>query len=203
MKNSLQQAVAKINNGGVVAYPTETVYGLACDAMDQAAIKKIFDLKQRPLDIPLTLNIASIEDMSKYAINIPKDAIKLAKIFWPGPLTIVLEKSDLVNALVSANTKTVGLRIPRHPVTLEFLRQLGKAIVGPSANLHGQTGAKTAAEVKQVFQDNVYLLDGGSCELGIASTVIDFTKQVPTIIRHGAIKAAQIAQILEKPINSN
>lgn len=141
--NDIRKAVTILNVGGLVAVPTETVYGLAGNALDESAVREIYRVKQRPLDKPLAIQLSRVEDIMEYCIEIPKEALVLARKYWPGPLTLVLKKSNKVPDIVTSGQPTVGIRIPNHPVTLELLKQLDYPLAVPSANISGYTSPKT------------------------------------------------------------
>jgi L-threonylcarbamoyladenylate synthase len=197
MQEQLSRAVKKLRGGGLVAFPTETVYGLGADARNEHAISKVFAIKKRPIDHPLTIHIATIEQIKDWAINIPDLALELAKSFWPGPLTMILPKHPKVSNLITGNQNTIAIRIPRHSLTLTMLQQFGSGIVGPSANTYGRISPTSAQHVKQDLGSKVdYILDGGQCEVGIESTIINITNNTPQILRQGVITQEDITKII-------
>lgn len=203
MKKELKIAKLFLENSEVVAIPTETVYGLAANAFDEIAVHKIFKIKGRPLFNPLIVHIKSIESLSTVAQNIPEVALKLAHLFWPGPLTLVLEKQNSIPNCVTANKNTVGVRVPSHLLTLELLHELDFPLAAPSANPFGYISPTKAAHVKEQLGDKIpYILDGGICENGIESTIIGFENNNPILYRVGAISKeiieAKIGLIGEK-----
>ncbi len=192
----VQVAASLLQDGRLVAVPTETVYGLAADASSVDAVKRIYEAKQRPHDHPLIVHIGSIDEMENWAIDIPDNAKKLAMHYWPGPLTLLLTKTPTVNAVVTGGKETIALRMPAHPVLLELLQQTGLAIAAPSANLYGQLSPTTAAQVMATMTGKVdAVLDGGQCEIGLESTIIDPCSQPLCILRNGPITASQINRV--------
>jgi L-threonylcarbamoyladenylate synthase len=191
------RAVAVLRRGGLVAFPTETVYGLGADAADDAAVAKIYRVKGRPADHPLIVHIGDPAQLDRWARNVPESARRLAQRFWPGPLTLVLERSADVRDRVTGGQDTIGLRIPGHPLALELLRAFGGGIAAPSANKFGRISPTTAEHVRRDLGDEVDLvLDGGPCEVGIESTIVDLSRGRPVLLRPGRIAAADIAAIV-------
>lgn len=183
----IEKAVIALRNGQLVAVPTETVYGLAADARNEEAILHLRAVKDRGATQPISILIASIDDMAAWAREIPQIAIELAKKHWPGPLTLVLKKGNVSDSL-TGGTDTIGLRIPNHPLTLEIIRQLGNGIATPSANRKGKPSPTNAEEVKAALGDDAGLIvDGGQCTVGIGSTIIDVTGDVPKVLRQGSV----------------
>jgi L-threonylcarbamoyladenylate synthase len=183
--------------GGVVALPTETVYGLAADVTNAAAVRRIYAIKGRPLDHPLIVHLPGAELLERYAVNVPEAAHKLAAAFWPGPLTIVLHKADEVPFNVTGGQSTVALRTIDHPLTRAILARFGSAVAAPSANRFGRVSPTTAEHVRADLGDDVDLIvDGGAARIGVESTIVDLTGDVPTILRHGAIGATALAAAL-------
>jgi L-threonylcarbamoyladenylate synthase len=199
--HEIERALALLRSGQVVGLPTETVYGLAADALSEAAVLRIFELKRRPADVPLSLLIASADSLDALAIAIPDSAWSLAERFWPGPLTIVLKKRHHIPDVVTAARGTVGLRVPAHPLTLELLRRFGAALACTSANLHGQPSLSSADAVLASFGGQLELvLDGGPSSIGIESTVIDLSEEPGVLLRQGALAAAEIEDVLGTPL---
>ena len=195
--NDIQRAVALLCQGELVALPTETVYGLGADALNPDAVAKIFAAKGRPSDHPLIVHLADASQIMTWAREVPKDAIALARAFWPGPLTLILKRDESVPDLVTGGQDTVGLRVPNHPVALELLRAFGSGVAAPSANRFGRISPTTAAHVRQELGERVALiLDGGACAVGLESTIVDLSRGVPVILRPGAIGADDIARVL-------
>ncbi len=194
---AVARAVATLRAGGLVAFPTETVYGLGADASNPQAVKKVFAAKGRPHDHPLIVHIAGAAQLGDWACAVPPAAYTLAKAFWPGPLTLVMQRAQRVNDLVTGGQDTVALRVPSHPLAQALLRAFGGGVVGPSANRFGHVSATTAEHVRQEFGDALdCVLDGGACEVGIESTIIDVSGDTPAMLRPGRITAAQIETAL-------
>jgi L-threonylcarbamoyladenylate synthase len=193
----ITQAVSILRRGGLVAFPTETVYGLGADATNPLAVRGIFAAKGRPSTNPLIVHVASVEVARRYATHWRMIADQLAARFWPGPLTLVLPKTDAIVAEVSAGLSTVGLRVPNHPLALELLRDFDGPIAAPSANRSNHISPTQAAHVRAELGDRVDLiLDGGPCSVGIESTVLDVSGDRPRILRPGGISQIQIESII-------
>lgn len=185
---ALGRAAAVLKGGGLVAFPTETVYGLGADARDARAVARIFAVKGRPSDHPLIVHIASAAAMAEWAVAIPALAVTLAEHFWPGPLTLVLRRAGSVPDAVTGGQATVGLRVPSHPVALALLAASGCALAAPSANRFGRVSPTTAQHVHDDLGDDVDLiLDGGPCAVGVESTIVDLTGASPAILRPGGL----------------
>jgi L-threonylcarbamoyladenylate synthase len=182
----IQKAAQILRSGGLVVFPTETVYGLGANALDPAAVRKIFALKGRPATSPLIVHVASIEEARSLAAEWPPEAERLARQYWPGPLTLVMPKKAQIPDEVTAGLPTVGLRIPRHPLALALLREAGIPIAAPSANRFTQLSPTTAQHVHDAFGgETPFLLDGGPCEVGLESTVIAVTPEGLEVLRPG------------------
>lgn len=196
-KNELSEAAALIRSGGVVAMPTETVYGLAANALDEAAVQKIFEAKGRQSDNPLIVHIANISDWSKLVTDIPPKAKLLAERFWPGPLTIILKKSALIPDIVSGGLDTVAVRMPKNKIAFRFIKECGVPLAAPSANV---SGAPSPTKFNHVLNDMNGkidgIIDGGDCMVGVESTVISLVGETPTILRPGRITAEQIQKVI-------
>ena len=185
-QQEIEKAAEIIQSGGLVVFPTETVYGLGANALDAAAVKKIYALKGRPMTSPLIVHVASIEQARELAAEWSEEADELAREYWPGPLTLVVPKKAAIPEEVTAGLPTVGLRMPRHPAALELLRSVGVPIAAPSANRFTQLSPTTAAHVREAFGDETpFLLDGGPCEVGLESTVVAVTKDGLEVLRPG------------------
>lgn len=197
MDSFIEQAVSTLRNGGIVAFPTETVYGLGADATNLQAVRKVFAVKGRPATNPVIVHVADAAVAQRYASKWPDIATKLVEKFWPGPLTIILPKADTIATAATAGRKTVGLRSPDHPMALELLKSFDGAIVGPSANRSSRVSPTTAQHVQDELGDKIdQVLDGGPCKVGIESTVIDLSVTPPMILRPGAISKWQIEQVI-------
>jgi L-threonylcarbamoyladenylate synthase len=187
-QTQIDQAVDCLKKGGLVAMPTETVYGLAGDASNGAAVRKIFSVKGRPENHPLIVHIARIEQCAHWAKDIPDYALKLAETYWPGPMTLILKKQAHVLDSVTGGQDSVGIRIPNHPVAQQLLQAFGGGLAAPSANRFGYISPTSAEHVREDLGDKVdMILDGGSCGIGIESTIIDCTGDSPKILRPGMI----------------
>lgn len=184
--------------GGTVVFPTETVYGLGANALDANAIKKIFTAKGRPSDNPLIVHISDIRDVKDLAIEIPESFYRLADRFWPGPITFILKKSKFVPDLVSAGLNTIGIRIPRHPIALSLLRQAGVPVAAPSANISGSPSPTNVHHVITDLNGKVdVIIDGGECEFGLESTVLDLTGNFPMILRPGGVTLEHLKEVID------
>jgi len=196
-RGQIEKAVEILQAGGVVAFATETVYGLGADATNPSAVQKIFTVKGRPSTNPLIVHVADQTIARKWVSHWPDSAERLAAAFWPGPLTFVLPKNPQIVPAVTAGLPTVGIRSPDHPLALELLRKFAGPIAAPSANRSNRVSPTTADHVRQELGDEVDLiLDGGPCAIGIESTVIDLASPRPAILRPGAISRAQIEAII-------
>jgi L-threonylcarbamoyladenylate synthase len=199
----IDDAALALQRGQLVAFPTETVYGLGADAANPTAVARIYEAKQRPTNHPLIIHVSSVDQMDYWAIDIPEYARLLAKVFWPGPMTLILQRSDAAKDFVTGGQPSVGLRVPNHPVALELLRKFeslgGKGVAAPSANLFGRVSPTTAdavsAELSSRLSDKDMVLEGGSSAVGIESTIIDCTKAAPSILRPGAITEEMISDV--------
>ena len=184
----IERAGEVIRRGGLVGFPTETVYGLAADAFNEDAVRRVFDVKGRPASNPLPVQVACLEDVYKLASEAPEVAVKLMNEFFPGPLTLVLNAAPSVSEIITAGTGKVGIRMPDHPVALALIESAGGPIVAPSANTSGDPPPTTADEVLAYFDGAIeMILDAGPSEIKLASTVVDVTHTPPRILRQGAI----------------
>ncbi|MEZ6095332.1 MAG: L-threonylcarbamoyladenylate synthase [Pirellulaceae bacterium] len=197
ISQDLNLAVEILRAGGVVAVPTETVYGLAADASNPEAVKRIFEIKCRPASNPLIVHVAELNALENWATTIPQIATQLAARFSPGPLTYILPKKSHVEEMITAGKSTIGLRIPQHPLTLELLQMFGGGLAAPSANRFTRVSPTSAIDVQSDLGDQVDLiLDGGRCEIGIESTILDLTQSPPVVLRHGAVSQEEIEQVI-------
>ncbi len=195
----LNRAAEIIKSGGTVAFPTETVYGLGADCLNSESVLKIFEAKKRPPGNPLSLLVHSREDVEKVARNIPENAFKLMDSFWPGPLTIVLEKKDIVPDITSGKLKSIGVRMPDHKIPLELIQRAGTPLAAPSANLSGKPSPSFAAHVISDLTGRIdVILDGGEAAIGLESTVIDMTVDPPDVLRPGAISIKELESVIGK-----
>ena len=193
-------AAGVLSSGGLVAFPTETVYGLGADACNAAAVTRIYSVKGRPADHPLIVHVPSMDALGDWASDVPEYAISLARDFWPGPMTLIMKRSALAADFVTGGQETVGIRVPAHPVALglleAFARVGGKGVAAPSANRFGNVSPTTAHavndELSDYLSDSDVILDGGACDVGVESTIIDCTGDAPRILRPGAITQEMI-----------
>jgi L-threonylcarbamoyladenylate synthase len=182
------RAVAVLRDGGLVAFPTETVYGLGCDAESPAALRRLFAVKRRPVDHPVIVHLAGVGELESFVTEVPSTARALVDVFWPGPLTVLLLRSGRIPDEVTGGRDTVGLRVPDQPVARALLGAFGGAIAAPSANRFGRVSPTTAADVRADLGDDVDLiLDGGPCRVGVESTIVDCTGAAPAILRLGGV----------------
>lgn len=201
---AIQRAARALAAGELVAMPTETVYGLAADAANEAAVLKIFTTKGRPADHPLIVHVAGGVDMSGWVSAVPDSARKLIAKFWPGPLTLILKKSAKISDAVTGGQNTVGIRCPAHPVAQALLTEFAKIgsgiVAAPSANRFGHVSPTSAQHVRDEFgaaiDNGIHLLDGGKCQVGIESTILDLSRDVPVLLRPGAISREAIAEVI-------
>ena len=186
-----------IKNGGLVAIPTETVYGLGANGLSEEAVIKIIDAKGRPQDNPLILHIAGAEQIEQFAHHIPQAAYDLAEKFWPGPLTIILPARDLIPKRTTGGLDTVGLRCPDCDITREIIRISGVPIAAPSANISGKPSTTTAEHVRHDHDGRIdAIVDGGACRVGVESTIVDLTERRPRLLRPGGIGPEQLMEVL-------
>ncbi len=195
--SAIRRAAKLLAGGGLVAFPTETVYGLGANALNPRAVKNIFKAKGRPSDNPLIVHIATMKELESVADQVPEAARRLMKKFWPGPLTFVLPKKKIVPSVVTAGGPTVAVRMPKHPVALALIKAAGCPVAAPSANLAGRPSPTTATHVAHDLGDKIdCILDGGKTRHGLESTVIDFRNGIVEILRSGAVTAEMMAKVL-------
>ncbi|MCI0362209.1 MAG: threonylcarbamoyl-AMP synthase, partial [Planctomycetaceae bacterium] len=195
--DSLDQAAELLRRGRLVAFPTETVYGLGAAAENSSAVKALFAAKGRPADHPVIVHLADASQLADWAVDVPPAARHLAAVFWPGPLTLVLCRGPRVSDLVTGGLDTVGLRVPGHPVAQQLLRRFGSGIAAPSANRFGRVSPTTAQHVLAELDERVDLvLDGGPCAVGLESTIVDLSREKPAVLRPGGITAQQLAAVI-------
>jgi L-threonylcarbamoyladenylate synthase len=195
--SELDRAVAILRAGGLVAFPTETVYGLGADASNPAAVRKIFEVKGRPATHPLIVHLADAVQLSNWAREVPEHARRLARKFWPGPLTVILKRAPGISDVVTGGQDTVALRVPSHPLALQLLARFGGGIAAPSANRHGRVSATTAEHVRREFGGVVdCVLDGGETQIGIESTIIDCSGASAALLRPGWVTRREIEAAL-------
>jgi len=195
----IEECASILRKGGIVAFPTETVYGLGADGLNPNAIKKIFQAKKRPADNPLIFHISNKEDVKKFTKNIPPNAEKLMEKFWPGPLTLILKKSPIIPKIATGGLNTIAIRMPSHRIALSLIHSLGNPIVAPSANLFGKPSPTLAKHVLNDLNGKINaVIDGGNTVIGIESTILDLTTNMPTILRPGKISYLELKKILKK-----
>nr|WP_084715785.1 L-threonylcarbamoyladenylate synthase [Vibrio galatheae] len=201
--NDIEQAKTILASGELVAIPTETVYGLAADASNPEAVKKIFAAKGRPADHPLIVHIGDVEQLSDWAKNIPQQAYTIADAFWPGPVTLLLDKADQATPVVTGGLDTIGIRMPAHDVFATLIKSSGMAVAAPSANPYKKLSPTSAQHViKSLGGKIAAVLDGGDCAHGLESTIIDLTQKPFRILRSGPVTAAQLAATLGEEVLS-
>lgn len=205
--DAMLSAAKALKDGHLVAFPTETVYGLGADATNEKAVSRIYSLKGRPSDHPLIVHISSINKLDQWATDIPDYAIKLAREFWPGPMTLILPRKDIAKDFITGGQNNVGLRVPDQPIALALLQRFeelgGAGVAAPSANRFGAVSPTKADEVNEelgrYFDHNDLVLDGGPCQIGIESTIIDCTDTAPKIIRPGSVTSTHMEELLGIP----
>ena len=208
-KKLISEAASKLKLGDLVAFPTETVYGLGADAINKKAVARIYEVKGRPTEHPLIVHISSIKNLDKWAKEIPEYGLRLASAFWPGPMTLILPRTNLAKNFITGGQDNVGIRIPAHTLALELFNEFenkgGLGVVAPSANRFGAVSPTTASAVEielgDYLDDMDLILDGGPSLVGIESTIIDCTKSLPTVLRSGAITYEMITEILGSTID--
>ena len=207
-QDEIKFAAKALKNGHLVSFPTETVYGLGADATNEKAVSSVYSVKERPVGHPLIVHISSINKLDQWAMNIPEYAIQLAREFWPGPMTLILPRTDLAKDYITGGQNNVGLRVPAQPIALALLNKFeqlgGQGIAAPSANRFGAVSPTTADAVAEELGDYLdsddLVLDGGQCLVGIESTIIDCTGAVAKILRPGAITYEMIEQVVDKKV---
>ena len=196
---ALKTAAHALREGQLVAFPTETVYGLGANALNPEAVKKIYEAKGRPSDNPLIVHIAKISQLNELVSDIPDHAKVLMKAFWPGPLTLVFKKSDLVPSIITGGLDTVAVRMPNNPIALKLIEESGVPIAAPSANLSGRPSPTCADHVAQDLSGRIkYIIDGGSCTVGVESTVLDIISPIPVILRPGGTTREMLEKVVGK-----
>jgi L-threonylcarbamoyladenylate synthase len=201
--DAMARAAQSLKSGSLIAFPTETVYGLGADATNPEAVARIYEVKGRPADHPLIVHVGDMQDIAQWSDEIPDYAIALARTFWPGPMTLILKRSSLAQDFITGGQETVGLRVPNHVVALALLNEFkkigGKGIAAPSANRFGHVSPTTAKavsdELSQYLEEDDLILDGGPSQVGVESTIIDCTTQSPKILRPGAITEEMIEEV--------
>jgi L-threonylcarbamoyladenylate synthase len=194
---SVHKAAEIIRRGGLVAFPTETVYGLGADAFNPIAVARIFEVKRRPYFDPLIVHVSDPADLNKLVIKIPSNATKLIERFWPGPLTVVLLKKEVVPDIITAGLSTVAIRMPKHPMALSLIEKANCPIAAPSANPFGYLSPTTAEHVRDQLGDQIdFILDGGPCEVGVESTILSFSEGKSKLLRPGGVPLEEIESLI-------
>lgn len=200
-ERDIEHCVSLLARGGVVAIPTETVYGLAADATNEQAVSRVFAIKQRPVNHPLIVHLGKADWLDEWACDIPESARELARAFWPGPLTLVLNRSPDVLPIVTGGQDSVAVRVPDHALTLHLIRAFGRPVVAPSANRFARLSPTCAADVREELGAAVdFVLDGGPCRLGLESTIVDLRDGAAKLLRPGAIPAEHVEDLLNQPL---
>lgn len=201
-QENILHAAGVLRRGGLVAFPTETVYGLGADAINERAVASIYTAKGRPADHPLIVHLSVATEIEYWARDIPAAAWELAERFWPGPLTLILKRAPGVLDAVTGGQDTIGLRVPDHPVALALLKAFGSGVAAPSANRFGRVSPTSAAHVIAEFGDAVdCIIDGGSCEVGLESTILDLSGKYPRVLRPGGVMPDVLSRILGQPLS--
>lgn len=199
--NAVLQAARLLRSGGIVAFPSETVYGLGADAENDDAVRRIFTIKGRPADHPLIVHLADLNQIDRWARYVPDTAMRLAERFWPGPLTIILRRSRRVSDLVTGGLDTVGIRVPAHPVAQALLREVGVGVAAPSANRFGRISPTCAGHVRdELGSAPDLILDGGNCQVGLESTIISLVDDRPVLLRPGGISLPELCDTLGREV---
>jgi L-threonylcarbamoyladenylate synthase len=197
---AIAEAARRIRAGALVGFPTETVYGLGADASSDQAVAGIFAAKGRPAEHPLIVHVADAAQVNDYARSVPPFAARLMKAFWPGPLTVILPRRAGIANAAAGGQDSIGLRCPAHPVALAFLKACNTGVAGPSANRFGRVSPTTAQHVQQEFGDDLLVLDGGPCAVGIESSIVDCTRGQPVLLRPGVLTRAQLEAACGEPV---
>jgi L-threonylcarbamoyladenylate synthase len=196
-QDEIDRAVIALREGEVIAFPTETVYGLGADAQNAEAVRRVFELKGRPPTHPLIVHIDHPRTLERWALSIPPQAHELAEHFWPGPLTLVLRRAPAVDPAITGGQETIAVRVPGHPVAQQLLRAFGSGIAAPSANRYGHVSPTRTEHVREEFGDDVRIvLDGGDCKLGLESTIVSCVDEVPRVLRPGSITLTQLRVVV-------
>lgn len=200
-RDAIRRAADVLRAGGVVAFPTETVYGLGADASQADAVARVFAMKGRPATHPVIVHVSSAAEAARWAAAFPPLAKRLARAFWPGPLTLILRSNGRACPETTGGLPTVGLRVPSHPVARALLREFGGGVAAPSANRYGSVSPTTAAHVRDdLGAEPDVVLDGGPCDVGVESTIVDLTSDEPAILRHGGVPQEDIERVAGRPV---
>ena len=195
----INEVAKKIKGGGIVIFPTETVYGIGVNALDEDAVKKLYQVKQRPLDKPISLLVSNVDMIEQVAKDITQLEYALIKEFFPGPLTIILKKKNVVPDIVTANGSTVGVRMPKNEIALKLIEYAGVPIAAPSANISGHPSGTELNTIMKAFKESVdYYIDGGKSRIGLASTIVQVIDGVPHILREGSVTKQQIEEVCKR-----
>src|SRR5215467_14550540 len=193
----IETAVQALRDGELVAFPTETVYGLGANAQNPAAVRRVFELKGRPPDHPVIVHLDSPRYLHRWVRDVPESAARLAEVFWPGPLTMVMRRAANVHDVITGGQDTIAIRVPSHPMAQQLLTAFGGGIAAPSANRYGRLSPTRAEHVREELGDAVrVILDGGECQIGLESTIVSFEGQNVRLLRPGGVTAAQIRQVV-------
>jgi len=192
----MDQAIATLRAGELLAFPTETVYGLGADASNPDAVRKIFKLKGRPSSHPVIVHIQDVTQLSRWARDVSPMAMKLAAAFWPGPFTLVLKRAPQVSEVLTGGQDTIAIRVPRHPIAQQLLAAFGGGIAAPSANRFGHVSPTLASHVRDEFGDSLLVLDGADCEIGLESTIVSCVMDIPQLLRPGGITLSQLRAVV-------
>jgi L-threonylcarbamoyladenylate synthase len=196
LQQQIEEGAKILKRGGIIAFPTDTVYCLGASIFDEKAVRRVFEVKQRPFNMALPVIMTDVTQIKDVGVSLPEIATRLAQNFWPGALTLVIYKSKKVSDIVTANKNTIAVRVPDHPIPIAIINRLGVPLVGTSANVHGKPSPVTAAEVRSQLDDKVDLIiDGGRCPGGEASTIVDVTGEEPVILREGPIPFSEIKRV--------
>ena len=197
--NAVRDAAAILRRGGLLGIPTETVYGLGADALNEDAVRRIYEAKGRPQDNPLIIHVPSADWLERYCQNVPPAAYRLAERFWPGPLTMILPRRDIVPLRTTGGLETVGVRCPDHPVTLAIIEAAGVPVAAPSGNTSGRPSPTTAQHMMEDMMGRIDgIVDGGPCAVGVESTIVDLTGDEPVILREGGIPAQELLDFIRE-----
>ena len=203
-KNAVAEAAAILRRGGLLGIPTETVYGLGADALNEDAVRRIYEAKGRPQDNPLIIHVPSADWLERYCQNVPPAAYRLAERFWPGPLTMILPRRDIVPLRTTGGLETVGVRCPNHPVTLAIIEAAGVPVAAPSGNTSGRPSPTTARHMMEDMMGRIDgIVDGGPCAVGVESTIVDMTAEPYRILRQGGLSREAIETALGKKLADN
>lgn len=203
MEDQVKKAIHILKKGGIVAYPTDTVYGLGANALDEAAVLRVYEAKRRPRHLAVPILLAAISQIDEVALDVPAIAWRLAERFLPGGLTLVLYKSPVIPDVVTGGDSKVAVRVPAHPIPIALVEGVGAPITGTSANLSGKPNPVTAEEVRRQLGNCIDLIiDGGRCQGDVASTVIDLTGEHPLILREGVVSREEIEKVCRLPVRS-